>query len=85
MVWIIFKKINKIIENKRGESIDTFYLLNNKERLDELCELIKMFTESILKTEYNHVYIKFNSEKFDFVSKGLGDLNKENNDNTLKL
>lgn len=81
----LLKKINKIIENKRGESIDTFYLLNNKERLDELCELIKMFTESILKTEYNHVYIKFNSEKFDFVSKGLGDLNKENNDNTLKL
>jgi len=79
----LLRKINKIMENKKGETIDTLYLLNDKERIHELCELIKMFTENILKTEYNHVYIKFYSEKFDFASKCIGDLNKKSKDNSL--
>ena len=79
----LLRKINKIIDNKKGETLDTLFLLNDKERINELCELIKMFTENIIKTEYNHVYKKFNSEKFDFVSKCIVDLNKRSNDNIL--
>lgn len=79
----ILKKINKIFENKKGETIETLFLLNDKERINELCEFIKLFTETINKSEYNHVYKKFNSEKYDFVSKCIGDLDKKSNDNSL--
>jgi len=74
----LIKKINKIIENKKGKILDTFFLLNNKEKIEELCELIKIFIEKI-----NHVYKKFNIEKFDFVSKCIVNLNTKSNDNIL--
>ena len=71
----LLKKINKYF--KKGydkDNLDSFFLLNNEKKIDELCELIKIFSDGILKTEYNHVYKKFNSKKFDYVSRLIGDL-----------
>ena len=71
----LLKKINKFF--KKGydkDNLDSFFLLNNEKKIEELCELIKIFSDGILKTEYNHVYKKFNSKKFAFVSRFIGDL-----------
>ena len=79
----LLKKINQIIDKrneKNKESLDSFFLLNNKEKIDELCELINVFSKGILKTEYNHVYKKYNCEKFGFVSKMMGEINDDNKD-----
>ena len=72
----LLKKINQIIDKRNEnnkENLDAFFLLNNKEKIDELCELINVFSKGILKTEYNHVYKKYNCKKFDFVSKMMGE------------
>ena len=45
-----------------------------KKKIEELCELIKIFSDGILKTEYNHVYKKFNSQKYNYVSRLISDL-----------
>ena len=85
----LLNKINKINENKKNdnnnENLDAFFLLNNKEKIDELCELINVFSKGILKTEYNHVYKKFDCKKFDFISKMMGETNintKESSNNS---
>ena len=77
----LLKKINQIIDKRsenNKESLDSFFLLNNKEKIDELCELINVFSKGILKTEYNHVYKKFNCENFGFISKMMGEINDDN-------
>ena len=76
----LLKKINQIYNNvkkykNKNDNLDAFYLLNNKEKIKELSELINVFSKGILKTEYNHVYKKFNCQKFDFVSKIMSDGN----------
>ena len=71
----LLKQIKKINENKKDnnkENLDAFYLLNNKEKIDELCELIIVFSKGILKTEYNHVYKKFDCKKYEFISEKMG-------------
>jgi hypothetical protein len=72
----LLNKINKINENKKNdnnnENLDAFFLLNNKEKIDELCELIIVFSKGILKTEYNHVYKKFDCKKYEFISEKMG-------------
>jgi hypothetical protein len=71
----LLKKINKFF--KKGydkDNLDSFFLLNNEKKIDELCELIKIFSDGILKTEYNHVYKKFNTQKFNYVSRYISDL-----------
>ena len=72
----LLEKINSINENKKKENskdnLDAFFLLNNKDKIDELCELINVFSKGILKTEYNHVYKKFDCQKFEYVSKMMG-------------
>ena len=83
----LLKKINRINETKKGENnkdnLDAFFLLNNKEKIDELCELIKVFSNGILNTEYNHVYKKFNCQKFNFVSTLMGEATKESSNNSF--
>ena len=72
----LLKQIRKLNENKMKDNskdnLDAFYLLNNKEKIDELCELINIFSKGILKTEYNHVYKKFDCKKYDFISEKMG-------------
>jgi len=84
----LLKKINQVIDKrneKNKENLDAFFLLNNKEKIDELCELITVFSKGILQTEYNHVYDKFNSKEFDFVSILMGETaeTKESENNSL--
>ena len=73
----LLKKINSINENNRNdnnkENLDAFFLLNNKDKINELCELINVFSKGILKTEYNHVYKKFDCDKYEYISKKMGD------------
>ena len=78
----LLKKINEIMGKKYEnykEKLDSFLLLNNKEKINELCELINVFSKGILKTEYNHVYKKYNSAKYDFVSKMMGEIDEDSN------
>ena len=43
--------------------------MNNEEKMDELCNLIQVFAEGILKTEYNHIGVKFNFETNNYLKK----------------
>ena len=61
----LFKKKNK----NNNEYMDSLNLMNNVEKIDELCNLIQIYAEGILKTEYNHISIKFNCEKNDYLTK----------------
>ena len=63
----ILNKMNNKYANQ--ENIDALSLMNNEEKMDELCNLIHVFAEGILKTEYNHISIKFNYENHDYLSK----------------
>ena len=56
-------------KNNSSENVDTFSLMNNEEKMEELCDLIQVFAEGILKTEYNHISIKFNCQNNDYISK----------------
>ena len=73
----LLKKINLINEsnnkNNNKENLDAFFLLNNKDKINELCELINVFSKGILKTEYNHIYKKFDCEKYEYISRKMGD------------
>ena len=73
----LLKKINLINENNNKnnnkENLDAFFLLNNKDKVNELCQLINVFSKGILKTEYNHIYKKFDCEKYEYISKKMGD------------
>ena len=76
----LLQKINQIDDNikkdnNKKDNLDAFYLLNNKDKIKELSELINVFSKGILKTEYNHVFKKFDCEKFNFVSKIMNDVN----------
>ena len=62
---LLFKKKNK----NNNEYMDALSLMNNVEKIDELCNLIQVYAEGILKTEYNHISIKFNCEKNDYLTK----------------
>ena len=80
----LLKQIKKINESKKDngkDNLDAFYLLNNKEKIDELCELINVFSKGILKTEYNHVYKKFDCKKYEFISEKMGGSYININDN----
>ena len=80
----LLKQIKKINESKKDngkDNLDAFYLLNNKEKIDELCELINVFSKGILKTEYNHVYKKFDCKKYEFTSEKMGGSYININDN----
>ena len=61
----LFKKKNK----NNDEYLDALSLMNNEEKMEELCNLIQVFAEGILKTEYNHIGIKFNCEKNEYLTK----------------
>ena len=51
------------------ENSESLCLMNNDEKMGELCHLIQIFAEGILKTEYNHVSEKFNCNKNDCITK----------------
>ena len=51
------------------DNLDAVSLMNNEEKMDELCNLIQVFAEGILKTEYNHISEKFNCQNNDYISK----------------
>ena len=55
-------------EREDTNVLDAFFLLNNKNKIYDLCELIIVFTKGILKTDYINVYEKFKTEEFDFAS-----------------
>jgi len=61
----LFKKKNK----NNDEYLDALSLMNNEEKMEELCNLIQVFAEGILKTEYNHIGLKFNCEKNEYLTK----------------
>ena len=56
-------------KNKNKENLDALSLMNNEEKMEELCNLIQVFAEGILKTEYNHISEKFNCKENDYISK----------------
>ena len=62
---LLFKKKNK----NNNEFMDALSLMNNVEKIDELCNLIQVYAEGILKTEYNHIGLKFNCEKNEYLTK----------------
>ena len=72
----LIKKINEAkieesfdrSENEDINVIDAFFLLNNKNKIYDLCELIIVFTKGILRTDYVNAYEKFKTEEFDFAS-----------------
>ena len=70
-IVIFFWKLNESKKYNSKNNLDAFYLLNNKEKIDELCELINVFSKGILKTEYNHVFKKFDCKKYDFISEKM--------------
>ena len=78
----LLKRINMIKENKKKDNskdnLDAFFLLNNKDKINELCQLINVFSKGILKTEYNHVYKKFDCEKYEYISKKMGNYSNVN-------
>ena len=82
----LLETINKINKNNKkdnnNDNLDAFFLLNNKEKINELCELINIFVTGILETEYNHVYKKFDCEKYDFISKMMMDETMETINNS---
>ena len=63
---LTYKNRNK---DNYGDNLDSLSLMNNDEKMDELCDLIQVFAGGILKTEYNHISIKFNCEKNDYLTK----------------
>ena len=65
----IISSVNKNEDKNNFHNIDAFSLMNNKEKMNELCNLIQVFAEGILKTEYNHVNEKFNCDKNNYISK----------------
>ena len=79
----LMKKINEINEKERDDDkddeeenrcyFDAFFLLNNQDKINDLCYLIIVFSKGILKTEYINVFNKFNSEEFDFAAKFIED------------
>ena len=63
----VLNKVNN--KNANQENMDALSLMNNEEKMDELCNLIQVFAEGILNTEYNHISIKFNYENHNYLSK----------------
>ena len=57
------------IEDENKRFFDAFFLLNNQEKINDLCDLIIVFSKGILRTEYINVFNKFNTEEFDFAAK----------------
>ena len=57
------------IEEENRCFFDAFFLLNNEEKIKDLCDLIIVFSKGILRTEYISVFNKFNTEEFDFAAK----------------
>ena len=65
----ILNPVYKKKKNNNKDNIDAFSLMNDEEKIEELCELILIFAEGILKTEYNHISIKFNCQNNDYIPK----------------
>ena len=68
LIEILKKKKKNYYKNKL-ENSESLCLMNNDEKMGELCHLIQIFAEGILKTEYNHVSEKFNCNKNDCITK----------------
>ena len=68
----LIKVLNSLFNNRNENSdeyFDALNLMNNEEKMDELCNLIQVFAEGILKTEYNHIGVKFNFETNNYLKK----------------
>ena len=65
----ILNLVNKSKNKNNVDNLDAVSLMNNEEKMDELCNLIQVFAEGILKTEYNHISEKFNCQNNDYISK----------------
>ena len=65
----ILNLMTKNYYKNKLENSESLCLMNNDEKMGELCHLIQIFAEGILKTEYNHVSEKFNCNKNDCITK----------------
>jgi len=65
----ILNLVNKSKNKNNMDNLDALSLMNNEEKMEELCNLIQVFAEGILKTEYNHISEKFNCQNNDYISK----------------
>ena len=66
----LIEVLNSVNNKKKNMgNLDALSLMNNEEKMAELCNLIKAFAEGILKTEYNHINEKFNCQKDDYITK----------------
>ena len=65
----ILDLVNKSKNKNNMDNLDALSLMNNEEKMEELCNLIQVFAEGILKTEYNHISEKFNCQNNDYISK----------------
>ena len=65
----ILNLMTKNYYKNKLENSESLCLMNNDEKMGELCHLIQIFAEGILKTEYNHVSEKFNCNKNYFITK----------------
>ena len=65
----ILNLVNKSKKKNNVDNLDAVSLMNNDEKMEELCNLVQVFAEGILKTEYNHISEKFNCQNNDYISK----------------
>ena len=65
----VLNLMNKNMNRNKLENTESLSLMNNEEKMEELCHLIQVFAEGILKTEYNHISEKFNCNKNDYITK----------------